>query len=135
MASSAAVSALAVTAVLPRCGWAALQAWAPQGRTVFGVMPLDAHALDFASGAFSSGVVLLYLMAVFTVLFINSKAVSARRLAGRGGLPLKCSGHVGGGFTVAHQINGGTFFHFHLSPAITRFVNIPYKACKIKFKF
>jgi ABC-2 type transport system permease protein len=89
--AAAAVSALAVTAALPRCGWAALQAWAPQGRTVFGVMPLDAHALDFASGTVSSAVLVSYPLLTVWAIFVASKIVMSLRLVGRGARGLRWS--------------------------------------------
>ncbi len=87
--AAAAVSSLALTVALPRFGWAALQAWAPSGRTGFGMMPLDAHALDIASGVVSSAVVIAYPVLTCAALFIASKSVMALRLVGRGARRLK----------------------------------------------
>ncbi len=69
---------------LPRGGWHALMAWAPQGRTLFGDMPLDAHACDMACGLFSLATVLSYLLLTTAALFISSKLIASTRLIGRG---------------------------------------------------
>ena len=87
----AAIASSAVTFALPRCLWAALMAWSPEGRPAFGEMPLDAHVLDFASGVVSSGVALGYLVLTAVALFVASKAVSAARLIGKGALGLRFS--------------------------------------------
>lgn len=82
--ATALCSLVTVLVVLPRGIWAALTAWSYEGRSSLGEMPLDAHALDFASGAFSSGWILVYFIATITFIFITSKAVAFRRLVGRG---------------------------------------------------
>ena len=91
VASSLCVS-LTLLVALPRGIWAGLLAWSHEGRRLLGEMPLDAHALDFASGAFSTGIILMYLLAVALALFINSKAVSSLRLTGRGAAGIRASG-------------------------------------------
>lgn len=91
VASSLCVS-LTLLVALPRGIWAGLLAWSHEGRRLLGEMPLDAHALDFASGAFSTGIILMYLLAVAVALFINSKAVSSLRLTGRGAAGIRASG-------------------------------------------
>lgn len=83
---------LTALVVVPRGIWAAMTAWSHEARSVFGEMPIDAHAFDFASGAFSTGVLCMYTAAVVTVLFITSKCVSALRLSGRGAWRLRLSG-------------------------------------------
>jgi ABC-2 type transport system permease protein len=93
VASSLCVS-LTLLVALPRGIWAGLLAWSHEGRRLLGEMPLDAHALDFASGAFSTGIILMYLLAVALALFINSKAVSSLRLTGRGAAGIRASGAV-----------------------------------------
>jgi len=84
-AAAAACASVVLTTALPRGLWKALQCWAPQGRTVFGEMPLDAHVQDFASGVVSVGTLAGY--AVFTVLglFVAVKMVAVLRFAGKGG--------------------------------------------------
>lgn len=82
--AAAAVLSIALTVALPRFGWAALQAWAPSGRTEFGMMPLDAHALDIASGMVSSSAVIAYPVLTCCALFIASKLVMSLRFVGRG---------------------------------------------------
>ena len=91
VASSLCVS-LTLLVALPRGIWAGLLAWSHEGRRLLGEMPLDAPALDFASGAFSTGIILMYLLAVALALFINSKAVSSLRLTGRGAAGIRASG-------------------------------------------
>ena len=80
----AAVLSLFVLVAIPRGGWAALLAWAPQGRTAFGEMPLDAQTVDFASGVISTGAIASYLAGTLAVLFVASRLVAAYRLVGRG---------------------------------------------------
>jgi len=87
----AALASVGLTFALPRGGWAALMAWASAGRPAFGEMPLDTHALDFASGVISSGVALSYLILTVMALFVTTKAVLASRLVGRGAAGLRLS--------------------------------------------
>ena len=91
--AAAACAAVGVTVALPRALWAAFMAWAPQGRTAFGEMPLDAHALDMSAGVISTGTVVGYLVLTVVVIFIATKAVSFCRLVGHGarGLQLTTS--------------------------------------------
>jgi hypothetical protein len=93
VASSLCVSVILLT-VLPRGIWAGLLAWSQEGRSIFGEMPVDAHALDFSSGAFSTGVILLYFISTALALFINSKVVSSLRLVGRGAAAFRFSSAV-----------------------------------------
>lgn len=90
-AALAAGSAIVLMIVLPRGLWAAMMTWSKVGRSSFGEMPLDAHAIDFASGAFSSGAVLTYLILAVLMLFVASKAVMYLRLSGRGAVMLRMS--------------------------------------------
>lgn len=83
-AAGAAAAALTLTVALPRGLWAALTAWAPQGRPAFGEMPLDAHALDMALGVISPATAFGYLVFTFVLLFVASKTVAMLRLVGRG---------------------------------------------------
>jgi len=83
-AAAAACATIALGVALPRGLWAALAMWAPAGRPAFGEMPLDAHALDMASGVVSTGTVTVYAVLTFIFLFIASKGVAAVRLVGRG---------------------------------------------------
>ena len=87
----AAVLSLVVLVAIPRGGWAALLAWSPQGRTAFGEMPLDAQAVDFASGVISTGAVAVYLVGTLAVLFVASRFVAAYRFIGRGAARLRFS--------------------------------------------
>ena len=82
-AAAACVSAV-LTCGLPRGFWAALIAWAPQGREICGEMPLDAHVLDMSQGVFALGVAVSYVALAMAVLFICAKCVESLRLVGRG---------------------------------------------------
>lgn len=95
-AATAAVVSVLLTVAVPRGVWAALMAWSDSGRTAFGEMPLDAHAVDFASGLVSTGVVAFYLVATFFFLFVASKAVLSYRLSGGGARMAR----LGAGFSV-----------------------------------
>ena len=90
-AALAASFTIALTVALPRGIWWAMQQWVGAGRTLFGEMPIDAHAYDFASGLFSSGAIVFYIVFTFAALFVTSKAVASLRFAGRGSLSLKYS--------------------------------------------
>ena len=90
-AAAAAMTAIAITCAIPRALWAALMAWAPQGRLSFGEMPLDEHAFDLASGLVSTGTVLSYIFLTCFALLITSKTVAALRFIGRGSRTLKWS--------------------------------------------
>ena len=90
-AAAAACAAVGLTVVLPRGLWAALLAWAPAGRPAFGEMPLDAHALDIASGVVSTGTVASYLVLTFVMLFVASKVIASLRLSGKGSGGLRLS--------------------------------------------
>jgi hypothetical protein len=90
-AAAAAVFSLSLTVVLPRGGWAAIKAWVPGGRMTLGEMPLDAHALDIASGTVSVAAVLSYLILTLLALFIASECVKALRFVGKGASRCKWS--------------------------------------------
>ncbi len=76
---------------LPRGVWWALMAWAPQGRTAFGEMPLDAQACDFSCGLISLATVAAYIFGVFAALFVATKLIAALRFVGRGSLRRRAS--------------------------------------------
>ena len=90
-AAAAAVASVVVTIALPRGLWFAMLAWSDVGRATFGEMPIDAHAVDFASGMVSSGVLVAYLMLAAMCLFVACKAVASLRLVGRGARFLRFS--------------------------------------------
>ena len=90
-AAAAACASLVLLVGIPRGGWAALLAWAPQGRPAFGEMPLDAQILDMSSGLFSTGTVLSYFIMSAVALFAASKAIASIRFAGRGARSLRVS--------------------------------------------
>lgn len=90
-AAAAALTAIALTVLIPRGLWFALMEWAPQGRMAFGEMPLDANAFDLASGLVSSATVLTYVMLTLFTLFVSSKLTASVRLVGCGARPLRIS--------------------------------------------
>ena len=90
-AAGAACLTIAVLVALPRGLWWVLMAWAPELRQGLDMMPLDAHALDFAMGLVSTGTVLTYAALALLALFVSSKAVAAVRLVGTGAAGLRCS--------------------------------------------
>ena len=102
--AAAACAAVGVTVALPRALWAAFMAWAPQGRTAFGEMPLDAHALDMAAGVVSTGTVVGYLVLTVVVLFIATKAVSFTRLVGHGARGLRVTTSVAVALSAAFAV-------------------------------
>lgn len=93
-AALAALTAVVLTVGLPRALWAALLAWSGDVRGAFGDMPLDAHAVDFASGFLSLGTFASYLLVTVAVAFVAVKLVSWHRLAGRGGRALRATSVV-----------------------------------------
>ena len=90
-AAASLCTSLALMVAIPRGIWAAMMAWSQEGRSSFGEMPFDAHALDFASGAFSTGTICLYACAIAVALFVASKKASSLRMVGKGARGLKCS--------------------------------------------
>lgn len=112
--SAALCSTLLLLVALPRGLWWALMAWAPQGRTVFGEMPLDAQACDIASGLISSGTVLSYLLLSVAALFAASKFIASKRFVGRGASAVRVSTaftlmlaalFVGSSLSLAHRLD------------------------------
>lgn len=99
-AAASICTSLALTVALPRGLWAGLMAWSREGRAAFGEMPLDAHALDMATGVFSLGTVALHVVGVVLCLFIASKFVAANRLSGRGARTLRLSTGVAVGLAL-----------------------------------
>lgn len=89
--AAAAMTSVFFLAALPRCVWSALLAWAPQGRSAFGEMPLDAHAGDMACGLVSSATVITYVVVATTALFVASKLVASFRFTGRGAAGIRAS--------------------------------------------
>ena len=91
--SSAAAFGTAIVLMigLPRGLWAGLMAWSSAGRTAYGEMPFDAHALDMATGAFSLGTVASYLTGAVVLLFVATKGVAWQRLSGSGARGLRAS--------------------------------------------
>ena len=90
-ASEAAVAVALLTIAVPRGLWAAMIAWSDVGRESFGEMPLDAHAVDFASGLVSPGVLVSYAVLAGLFLFLSAKTVASYRMVGRGARSLRFS--------------------------------------------
>lgn len=103
-AATAACASLLLLVGIPRGGWAALLAWAPQGRPQFGEMPLDAQVVDMASGLFSSGTIVSYLVLSAFFLFVASKFVAMLRFGGRGGRSWRIS--TGVALVLAFLLSG-----------------------------
>lgn len=83
--AAAACLSIALTTALPRGLWKALQCWAPQGRTAFGEMPLDAHVQDLAQGIVSTGTLAGYVLFALLGLFLATQFVQVLRCVGKGG--------------------------------------------------
>ena len=96
-AAAAACAAIILLVAFPRGLWAGLMAWANQGRTAFGEMPLDAHVVDFASGVIPVGTVVAYVVFAAVALFVATKAIASLRLVGRHAFGLR----LFTGFSVA----------------------------------
>lgn len=90
----AVLTTVALTVGLPRVLWAALLAWSGAARVAFGELPIDAHVIDFASGFFSLGTAISYLLVTAAATFVAVKLVSWHRLLGRGGLALRTTSVV-----------------------------------------
>ncbi len=81
-AAAAAMAALMVTVIIPRSLWFAMIRWLPEERMPYGMMPLDAHVLDMASGVVSTGMLLGYGILTVLALLITLKYVEMMRLEG-----------------------------------------------------
>ena len=90
-AAAAAASSIVLLVALPRATWALLRLWSKGGATLFGEMPFDAHAIDWAHGSFSLGTLLAYLVATSVSLLLATKGVAAARFVGRGARALRAS--------------------------------------------
>ena len=90
-AATVVCSSLVLTVVLPRGLWFGMRAWASSGRPSFGEFPLDAHVVDIASGMVPVGMVIAYFTAAAIALFVGSKFIAGRRLAGSGKRGLRLS--------------------------------------------
>ena len=84
---TSAVGAVTLSAAIvwafPRGVWMALVSWFPSGSQSFGEFPIDAHAVDIASGVISTSVIAFYVIVVALGLFVADKAVSSLRLRDR----------------------------------------------------
>ena len=90
-AAAAAAAACLLTVVLPRAVWYGLLAWSSGGGTPYGEFPLDAHAVDMATGLLPAGTGATYLILTGVALFIATKCVSLYRLTGCGASGLRWS--------------------------------------------
>lgn len=79
-----AIASITLFAALPRVFWMALMEWAPQGRSVFGELPLDAHIYDMSLGLVSTGAIVGYIVFSIAALAMSSKFVFLLRLHGKG---------------------------------------------------
>lgn len=93
-AATAAGVAVLLSFALPRAAWSGLMSWSAAGRVAFGVLPLDAHALDMAGGNVSLGAVAGYLACSLAALFVAVKGVAFVRMVGRGAAGLRASALV-----------------------------------------
>ena len=90
-AAAAAAASVALVVVLPRALWRALLSWSPRGAAAFGEMPLDAHAVDWATGSVSVGALAVYVVLTAMFLLVATKCVAASRLVGRGARAARAS--------------------------------------------
>lgn len=90
-ASSTACAAALLLVAVPRGLWWGVLSWSDAGRTAFGEMPLDAHAVDLASGVLPVGTVAIYLTLTVLSLFVSARSVACCRLIGRGAARLRWS--------------------------------------------
>ena len=81
-AAAAAMAALTVTVIIPRALWFAVVSWMPESRLDCGLMVLDAHVLDIASGVIAIGTVLGYAVLTVLALVIAVRYVMMLRFAG-----------------------------------------------------
>ena len=81
-AALSAVISLCLAVLMPRCGWFALQACAPQGSLRFGPMPLDAHVVDFVTGHVPLSALAFYILAALAALYICTNRICERRYIG-----------------------------------------------------
>jgi len=65
-----------------------------KGRAAFGEMPIDAHAIDFASGTVSGGTVISYVVLTALTLFVAIVFVELQRLVGRGAARARASAYT-----------------------------------------
>lgn len=104
--AAAACGALLLTVALPRGLWEAVVAWVPQGRMAHADFLLDEHVLDMATGFFSLGGLLAYVLLIFLILFLASKCIAATRFVGRGSRMLRLSTRLVCLLAVACVISG-----------------------------
>lgn len=93
-AAAAAATAIFVLVAVPRALWSALSYWTRDGFTRFGELPMDAHAVDFASGLVSLGTVASYVVLSAFALFVASKKIALLRFVGRSGRAFRFSTNV-----------------------------------------
>ncbi len=90
-AAVSAISALVLIVLVPRGGWLAALAWAPQGSSRFGTLPLDAHVVDFATGHISVAALSFYILATLFALYACANSIVIKRYAGRANSGLRNS--------------------------------------------
>lgn len=109
-AAAAAAAACLLTVVLPRAVWYGLLAWSSGGGTPYGEFPLDAHAVDMATGLLPAGTVATYLILTGVALFIATKCVSSYRLNGCGASGLRWSSSFAILLALAFAVLSSVFF-------------------------
>lgn len=90
-AAASACASLVAMIALPRGVWEALIAWSTGGGSGYGAMPLDAQALNFASGIYDLGVIAGYLILTLAMLFISTRSIVALRFRGRNAYAFRVS--------------------------------------------
>ena len=109
-AAAAAAAACLVTVVLPRAVWYGLLAWSSGGGTPYGEFPLDAHAVDMATGLLPAGTAATYLILTGVALFIAAKCVSLHRLKGCGASGLRWSSSIAILLSLLFAVLSAIFF-------------------------
>ena len=109
-AAAAAAAACLVTVVLPRAVWYGLLAWSSGGGTPYGEFPLDAHAVDMATGLLPAGTAATYLVLTGVALFIATKCVSLHRLKGCGASWLRWSSSIAILLSLLFAVLSAIFF-------------------------
>lgn len=108
--AAAATAACLLTVVLPRAVWHGLLAWSSGGVTAFGEFPIDAHAVDMATGLLPAGTVATYLILTGVSLFVATKCVSFCRLNGCGASGLRWTSSIAIALSLVFAALSAVFF-------------------------
>ena len=90
-AAAAAFASLILMLALPHAAFRAATAWMPVLRARLASMPFESHIVDLATGLVPLATLAFYGVLTCFALFAATKAVSAVRLRGRGGLAPRLS--------------------------------------------